>query len=173
MAQIRELDRTRDRDAIEALDTSFETDVIFELVTQRRSIELVERKLERTLTKRYPIDEIFAPWARWERGWVAEDGRVRGFATVEYAAWQQRLILWFLYVDRGSRERGLGRMLLECVEAHGRAVGASHVWLETSNVNVPGVRAYQHLGYALCGADTLYYGSYMPGESAIYLAKML
>ena len=57
--------------------------------------------------------------------------------------------------------------LLERVEAHGRAVGASHVWLETSNVNVPGVRAYERLGYALCGADALYYGSYMPGESVI------
>jgi len=56
---------------------------------------------------------------------------------------------------------------------HRRAVGASHVWLETSNVNVPGVRAYERLGYALCGVDRLYYGSYMPGEAAIYLAKEL
>jgi hypothetical protein len=59
------------------------------------------------------------------------------------------------------------------VEAYGREVGASHVWLETSNVNVPGVTAYNRLGYTLCGADRLYYGAYMPGETAIYLAKML
>ncbi len=63
--------------------------------------------------------------------------------------------------------------MLERVEAYGRKVGASHVWLETSNVNVPGVTAYHRLGYTLCGADRLYYGSYMPGETAIYLAKML
>jgi ribosomal protein S18 acetylase RimI-like enzyme len=173
MAYIRELDKTSDRRAIEALDTGFETDVIFELVTQRRSIELVERQLELPITKRYSIGEVFAPWARWESGWVAEEGGVCGFAAVEHEAWHQRLILWFLYIDRGFRQRGLGRALLERVEAYGRAAGASHVWLETSNVNVPGVRAYQHLGYSLCGADALYYGSYMPGESAIYLAKTL
>ena len=61
-------------------------------------------------------------------------------------------------------------MLAE-VEQYARKVGATQVWLETSNVNVPGVRAYERLGYALCGVDSLYYGSYMPGESALYLAK--
>lgn len=38
---------------------------------------------------------------------------------------------------------------------------------------MPGVRAYERLGYALCGVDSLYYGSYMPGESAIYMSKSL
>jgi ribosomal protein S18 acetylase RimI-like enzyme len=172
-AHIRELDRVLDRPGIEALDTAFETDVIFELITRPRGIELVERALERPITKRYASDEVFAPWASWELGWVAEDGGVRGFATVQYQPWHQRLVLWFLYIDRTARRRGLGRALLERAEAYGRAVGASHVWLETSNVNMPGVRAYERLGYSLCGADALYYGSYMPGESAIYLAKAL
>jgi ribosomal protein S18 acetylase RimI-like enzyme len=104
---------------------------------------------------------------------VAEDGGVRGFATVEHEAWHQRLVLWFLYIEQGWRRSGLGRALLEQVEAYGRKVSATHVWLETSNVNVPGVRAYNRLGYSLCGADTLYYGAYMPGETALYLAKPL
>ncbi|MFT3924249.1 MAG: GNAT family N-acetyltransferase [Myxococcales bacterium] len=171
---VRELNRARDRRAIEALDTGFETDSIFELVVRPRGLELAERGLERPMTKRYAIDEVFAPWARWERGWVAEtnDG-VRGFAAVQHEAWHERLILWFLYIDRDSRRQGLGRALLEHAEAHGRSLGASHLWLETSNVNAPGVRAYERLGYSLCGADARYYGSYMPGESAIYLAKTL
>jgi len=38
---------------------------------------------------------------------------------------------------------------------------------------VPGVAAYERLGYTLCGADLMYYGSYMPGETAIYLSKSL
>jgi ribosomal protein S18 acetylase RimI-like enzyme len=170
---IRELDRKHDRRAIEAIDTAFETDVIFDMVTHARGIELVERRLEQAIHKRYSIAEVFAPWASWDKGWVAEDDGVRGFASVEYEAWHQRLVLWFLYIDSGSRRRGLGRALLEHVEAHGRALGATHVWLETSNVNVPGVRAYDQLGYRLCGADALYYGSYMPGETALYLAKPL
>jgi ribosomal protein S18 acetylase RimI-like enzyme len=171
---VRELDPQRDRGGVEAIDTSFETTSVFDLVTGARSIELVERPLATPLIKRYSIGEVFASWKRWDHGWVAEDGdKIRGFATVEYEFWHQRLNLWFLYIAPAWRRRGVGRALLAEVEAHGRRAGATHVWLETSNVNVPGVRAYERLGYALCGADRLYYGAYMPGETAVYLAKTL
>jgi ribosomal protein S18 acetylase RimI-like enzyme len=170
---IRELDRATDRAGVEAIDTSFETRTVFDLVTAPRGIELVERELARPLTKRYSIWEVFAPWAEWDAGWVADDGTIHGFATVAYEPWHQRLVLWFLYVAPEWRRRGLGRALLERVEAHGSELGATHVWLETSSVNVPGVAAYTRLGYELCGVDTLFYGSYMPGEAAIYLAKRL
>ncbi|HVK84411.1 MAG TPA: GNAT family N-acetyltransferase [Kofleriaceae bacterium] len=169
----RELDRATDRRAVEAIDTSFETSTVYDLVTTPRRIELVERALERPLVKRYSIAEVFAGWARWDTGWVAEDDGIQGFATVEYEPWHARLILWFLYISPPWRRRGVGRGLLERVEDYGREVGATHVWLETSNVNVPGITAYTRLGYDLCGADRLYYGAYMPGETAIYLAKML
>ncbi|MGN6108593.1 MAG: GNAT family N-acetyltransferase [Kofleriaceae bacterium] len=170
---IRELDPATDRRGVEAIDTTFETRSVFDVVTTARRIELVERPLEAPLAKRYSIGEVFAGWARWDTGWVADDDGIRGFATVGYEPWHERLILWFLYVAPAWRRRGVGRALLERVEAHGRGIGATHVWLETSSVNVPGVAAYNRLGYTLCGADRLYYGSYMPGESAIYLAKPL
>jgi ribosomal protein S18 acetylase RimI-like enzyme len=171
--QIRELNRSADRRGVEAVDTAFETSSVFDVVTTQRAIELVERPLATPLVKQYSIDEVFARWARWEAGWVADDGQIRGFATVEYEPWHARLVLWFLYISPAYRRRGVGRALLERVEAYGRQAGATHVWLETSNVNVPGVAAYARLGYTLCGADRLYYGAYMPGESALYLAKML
>lgn len=177
--ELRPLDRHRDRAAVEAIDTAFETDTVFELVTTARGIELVERALDRPLTKRYAIDEVFAPWASWRHGWVAVAGEpgeapaVQGFAAAGCEPWHERCVLWFLYVQPAWRRRGIGRALLDRVEAHAREAGATHVWLETSNVNVPGVRAYERLGYALCGVDTRYYGSYMPGEGAIYLAKPL
>ena len=170
---IRELDRATDRVGIEAIDTTFETQTVFDVVTTARSIELVERPLAAPLAKRYSIAEVFAGWARWDRGWVADDDGIRGVATVEYEPWHARLILWHFYVAPDWRRRGVGRALVERVEQHGREVGANHVWLETSNVNVPGFVAYARLGYTLCGADTLFYGPYMPGESAIYLAKAL
>ena len=170
---IRPLDRKADRRAVEAIDTTFETTTVFDVVTAARRVELVERALPSPLAKRYSIDEVFAPWARWSAGWVADAGGVRGFATAGYEPWHERLVLWFLYIDPAWRRRGLGRALLAHVEAHGRELGATHVWLETSNVNVPGITAYERLGYAVCGADALFYGSYMPGEAAIYLAKSL
>jgi ribosomal protein S18 acetylase RimI-like enzyme len=171
---VRPLDRTADRRGVEAIDTTFETASIFEVVATDRRIELVERHLDQPRTKRYSIAEVFAHWAQWDTGWVAEaDGGIRGFACVEHEAWHARLVLWFLYVAPAWRRRGVGRGLLAAVEQHGKRHGATHVWLETSNVNVPGVAAYERLGYRLCGADTLYYGRYMPGETAIYLAKTL
>jgi ribosomal protein S18 acetylase RimI-like enzyme len=170
---LRELDRTRDRAGMEAIDTAFDTDAVFDVEIDARRIELVERRLDRPLTRRYSIGEVFAPWARWDTGWVADDGEIRGFATVEFEAWNARLTLWFLYVAPAWRRRGIGRALLAQAEAHGRSVGASHVWLETQNVNVPGIRAYERLGYALCGVDHLLYGDYLPGETAVYLAKRL
>jgi ribosomal protein S18 acetylase RimI-like enzyme len=172
--QIRPLDRKTDRRGVEAVDTAFDTDTVFDLETSARGIQLVERRLERTLTKRYSIAEVFAPWASWDVGWVAEeDGVIRGFATAAYEPWHARAILWFLYISPAWRRRGVGRALLAEVETFARARRASHVWLETSNVNVPGIAAYERLGYTLCGADALYYGNYMPGETAIYLAKRL
>lgn len=170
---IRELDRKTDRTAVEAIDTSFETDTVFDLVTTERRIDLVERRLDAPLVKRYSIAEVFAHWARWQTGWVADDDGVRGFATVEHEAWNARLTLWFLYIAPAWRRRGVGRAVLHRVEAYGREVGASHVWIETSSVNVPGVRAYERLGYSLCGADRTHYGPYMPDETAIFLAKTL
>src|SRR5262249_50438222 len=95
---IRELDRKADRRGVEAIDTTFETSSVFDLVTTPRRIELVERRLERPLVKTYSIGEVFAHWARWDTGWVAEDGAIRGVATVAYEAWHARLIMWHFYV---------------------------------------------------------------------------
>jgi ribosomal protein S18 acetylase RimI-like enzyme len=170
---IRPLDRDTDRRGVEAIDTSFETSSIFDVEVRPRGIELVERPLASPRTKRYSIGEVFAPWASWDTGWVADADGVRGFASVEYEAWHQRLVLWFLYVEPAWRKRGVGRALLAQVEAYARQRRATHVWLETSSVNVPGVAAYERLGYSLVGVDQLFYGSYMPDEAALYLAKRL
>lgn len=172
---LRPADRSRDRDAVFAIDTSFETETIFDVAVTPRSLTLVERALAAPRSKRYSMDEAFASWSSWDTGWVAEqDGVVAGFAAVEYAAWHARLVLWHLYVTRSARRHGLARALLAEVEAHGRGLGARTVWLETSSVNVPGVIAYERLGYTLCGADvTLYDTLPYDDERAIYLSKPL
>ena len=174
MITIREMDRARDRTGVEAIDTAFETPTIFDVVVGSRSIELVERSLEVPFVKRYPIEDAFAFWASWDTAWVAEDDGIVGFAAVEYAAWHRRLVLWHLYVTRARRGEGIGRDLLARVEDHGRRLGARRVWIETSNVNVPGIAAYARLGYSLCGADvTLYDATETSAESAIFLAKII
>jgi GNAT superfamily N-acetyltransferase len=164
-----------DRKAVGALDTSFETRSIFDVVTSARGIALTEKPLAVPRTKRYANADIVAQWSKWDTAFVAEvDRAVVGFAGVEYEAWHERLVLWHLYVAPSQRRKGVARALLERCEAHGRDVGAARVWLETSSVNVPGVLAYERLGYALCGADvTLYEGLPYTDEAALYLTKKL
>ena len=171
---IREMDRVVDRPGVAALDTSFRTTSVFDVVVTPQRIELVERALTAALVKRYPIEDVFAHWATWETGFVAADGAICGFAAVEYEFLHRRLVLWHLYVAPERRRGGIGRALLARVEQHGRQVGARRVWLETSNVNAPGIAAYARLGYALCGADTTYYeATAAAAETAIYLSKPL
>ncbi|CAN5376349.1 N/A [soil metagenome] len=164
-----------DRSAISGLDTSFQTSTIFDVRVTARQIELVERALPAPITKRYAIDDVFAPWARWDTGFVAlERAEVIGFAGVELETWHARLVLWHLYVAPAWRRAGVGRALLDEIEAFGRAHRARRVWLETSNVNVPGIAAYARLGYALCGADTTEYDTLeYADEAALYFAKSL
>jgi ribosomal protein S18 acetylase RimI-like enzyme len=164
-----------DQPAIEAIDTSFETSVVFDVVTAPRGISLVERLLETPLVKHYPMADAFSHWASWDTGFVAADGNaVVGFAGVELEAWHRRLVLWHLYVQPSYRRRGVGRQLLAHVENFGRQRRAQRVWLETTSVNVPGIRAYERLGYSLCGADvTMYDGLPYAHEAALFLAKSL
>jgi ribosomal protein S18 acetylase RimI-like enzyme len=160
-----------DRSGVEAIDTSFETTSVFDVIVRAaRTIELVERTLDQPLVKRYPMEDAFAPWATWDVGFVAIDSdRIVGFAAVEYEPW-----LWHLYVSPERRQQGVGRTLVERVEQYGRERKAQSAWLETSSVNVPGVRAYERLGYTLCGCDvTLYDATPTAHEAALFLAKPL
>lgn len=171
---IRLFDRAADRAGLDAIDTSFDTASVLDVVVGPRRIDLVERPLAAPRTKRYPIDEVFAAWSTWDTAFVADDGRICGLAAVQHQAWNARLVLWHFYVTPARRREGIGRALLAHVEQHGRTVGARRVWLETSSVNVPAITAYTRLGYALCGADvTLYDGTETADEAAIYLSKPL
>ena len=172
---IREMNRKADRRGVEALDTSFTTTSIYDVVVGPRRLDLVERPLPSPRVKRYPIADAFAPWCSWDTAFVAEsDGTIVGFAAVEYEAWHARLVLWHVYVAAAQRRTGVGRGLLARCEEHGRARGARRIWLETTNVNVPGIAAYERLGYAICGLDhTVYDTLPYADETAIYLAKSL
>src|ERR1041385_7517518 len=81
---IREMDRAADRSGVAALDTSFRTTSVFDVVVAPLRIELVERALTAPLIKRYPMEDVFAHWAGWRTGFVAEDDRICGVAAVGY-----------------------------------------------------------------------------------------
>lgn len=175
MPTIRPADLPADALAITAIDTSFRTSEVFDAEAQDDRIALTRRPLAEPLLKRFPTDDLGDLMRPWDLAWVAEAGGVvRGFAAAGFQAWNRRLVLWHLYVDGPVRGCGLARALIEAVAAEGRRLGARHVWLETSSVNVPGVEAYRRLGFSLSGVDlTLYDGTPAEGEAALFFSKPL
>lgn len=155
------------------VDTGFETDRILTAVRREMGFDLAVRR--KPAAKRFPLDDLDAADRPWDTAWVAEEaGRVQAFAAVGWQAWNQRLALWHLYVDRPLRRTGLGRRLVAEAIGHGRSLGAAHLWLETTNLNAPGVAAYQAMGFAVTGLDlTLYEGSAARGEFAIFMTLPL
>jgi ribosomal protein S18 acetylase RimI-like enzyme len=173
MPTIRPAELPRDRAAIAAIDLGFETAVVLTLEADKRGLQLVEVRLDAPITKTFPLDDIDDPQRPWTFAVVAEiDGRVIGFAASEYRQWNRRMVIWHLYVDRAHRGAGLARRLLDAIEDQARADGALRLWLETSNLNVPGLAAYERLGFRLSGIDaSLYDGTPAEGEFAIFLER--
>mgnify|MGYP005809791857 FL=1 len=83
---------------------------------------------------------------RGGRFWVAEqDGRV--VASAGYLPSPVGIELCKLYVDRSQRRRGLGRTLVEMVEAAAVAIGAAEVELWSDTRFLDAHRLYERCGY--------------------------
>jgi ribosomal protein S18 acetylase RimI-like enzyme len=175
MIRIREARLPADAAAIEAIDTSFTSHVVYEVETTGEGFALRERRLVAPTAKRFPLDDLRSDDRPWSHGFVAEDdGACIGFAAAGFQPWNKRLMLWHLYVQPTARGRGVGRQLVERVTELGRQLGARHLWLETSSLNAPGVAAYRALGFSLTGIDvTLYDATPAEGEIALFFSRRL
>jgi len=170
---LREAKLPEDAEQISRIDTSFTTDTIYTAYRDGDQMGLRLTKLRALITKRFPLDDADKPDRPWEFATVAiVDDRICGFLAAGYQVWNRRLTIRHLYVDAPQRRRGIARLLLDRAQIHGAAKGALHMWLETSNLNTPGVRAYRRLGFELCGFDTtLYDGTPASGETALFFAR--
>jgi GNAT superfamily N-acetyltransferase len=174
MTKIRAVRLPDDIQAILALDISYDTDVIFGVRFDDGLIALEEVRLDAPIRKSFPLNDLHDPIMPWTIGLVAVDehDRIIGFVAAEFRAWNRRLMLWHLYVDRGARGKGVARRLVEAIQVQAERAGALHIWLETSNLNVPGVKAYGQLGFHVSGLDaTLYDGTSAQGEFALFMSR--
>jgi ribosomal protein S18 acetylase RimI-like enzyme len=173
MTEVRPIRLPQDADAVEALDASVETDAILAAIPGESGFEFLI--MGDRAVKRFPLEEVFAEDRPWEAGWVAiEDDAICGFAATAFEPWNRRLVLWHMYVDAHARRRGVGWALMEAVQAEAAKRGALHIWLETSNRNLPGIEAYKAMGFQITGLDlTLYDGTDAEGEFALFLSKMM
>ena len=167
---IRDVHRAADISALSGIDISFTSEFAYSVIPAENSLELRLAPAASPIQKRFPLnlDEPI-----WDQGYVAvEAGKLCGFIASRYEPWNRRLVIVHFYVDLQCRRRGIGRRLMERAIEFGGRLGAKTAWVETSNLNHPGILAYQRLGFSLCGFDlTLYQETPCEGEVAIYLAR--
>lgn len=158
-----------------ALDRRFGTSQICEVGFAADAFTLRAVPVEPELVKEYSIDDPADPERDGDHTLVAVlDGRIRGFLSPRYESWNRRLVICEIFVDASCRGLGAGHAMMEQAVEYGRSRGATHAWLETSNVNVPGVRAYRRMGFELCGLDLrLYSGTPSEGEIALFMARSI
>ncbi|MEU6744300.1 GNAT family N-acetyltransferase [Streptosporangium sandarakinum] len=163
----------RDRERIGAIDDSFTTGTVYEVVAGDEGFALRATAVDPPLVKRFPADEDDGPPAAYLE--VAVDGEeVCGFVAAGLEEWHRRLVIHQITVAPSHRGRGIGSALMRGACGFGRRHGARTAWLETSNVNVPAVRAYRRMGFALCGLDTTFYrGTASEGEIALFMSRAL
>ena len=82
--------------------------------------------------------------------------RLVGFAIMEF--YDEHAHLSLLAVQRGSQRQGIGRQLVEWLEASARTAGTFVVQLEVRASNDDAHRFYQRLGYREAGRRVAYYG---------------
>ncbi len=167
---IRPFAAAQDAADLRRLDTSIETDRAYAIQRRPDGVLLVEATLPGAIAKRFDIDLAAVPV---QHGWVAlRAGQVQGFVGVSVEAWNSRLAIWHFYVARAHRGLGAGRLLMTQALAWGRERGARSAWIETSNLNVPGIRAYAALGFEVCGFDTsIYRHTAARAEFALFMSR--
>jgi len=163
-----------DEPGIAAIDAGFETDAVYHIEQEERAFRIVQVPITRR-TKRFWVYDLQSPDRDWDEAHVAVDGtHIAGFVCSSWQFWNRRVVLWHIYVDRAWRGQGIGLRLLEQVYARAERQKALSVFLETSNLNVPGVAWYERQGFKLGGLDTtLYNGTAAAEEMALYLVKVL
>ncbi|UNO43301.1 GNAT family N-acetyltransferase [Streptomyces sp. MST-110588] len=176
--------RPEDDAAIEAIDGSFTTDTVFEVVNTGTGFTIRPTAVDPPIHKEFPDDEDVED-DDGDEGEGEDDerspdvhtvvavdgGHVCGFLTTKYASWNRRLTIADVEVAPTHRGQGVGRTLLRHAVDRARALGASHVWLEVTNINAPAIRAYLRFGFTFCGLDTsLYDGTASAGETALFMS---
>jgi putative acetyltransferase len=112
------------------------------------------------------LDALLAQAARF---YVARiDGVARGcggyIPLPEQAAEMKRV-----FVAAEARGRGIGRAIVEAVEAAAAAEGARRMYLETGVKSDEAMRLYRRLGYAECG----HFAGYRSDPLSVFMVKAL
>jgi ribosomal protein S18 acetylase RimI-like enzyme len=161
-----------DAEAVSGIDATFEAAEMLALDHVGFDFRLRRVPVNPPVRKDFPLGEIDR-----ERGTTLlaiAGGSVVAVACADLHEWNNRLAITHFYVDARSRRKGIGAELMNGVVLRGQQLYADHLWVETSNLNVPAIEAYRRWGFTLCGMDTALYGDTAArGEVAVFLSRPL
>ena len=98
---------------------------------------------------------------------AARDARGRLIAALEGGIWYRWLTIKLLWVAKGHRRDGVGRMLIARAEAEAIKRACVGAWLDTFSFQARPF--YEKLGYRLCGTID----GFPPGHKRFFLQKRL
>lgn len=161
--------------ALSTFDASFSSG---SLLAVRRTTDggfsVREQQVDPPVSKRYRLGGGLRAGQvpPWDRLFLARDGgRLVGVAATTFEAWNARQRLDELHVAPPARGRGLARELVDRALVEARDNGARELWLETQNINLPAIRAYQRLGFEITGLDLSRYAPPHDTEVAVFLSR--
>lgn len=98
-----------------------------------------------------------------------------GLAIAYPEDWNRTLTLWEFHVEQRWRGQGIGRQMMAHIIARARAARLRVITLETSVSNVPAIRFYRRLGFAIDAVDLSYYSNddLALGDVAIFMKYKL
>ncbi|MFH8367669.1 GNAT family N-acetyltransferase [Streptomyces sp. NPDC018031] len=164
-----------DLEQLGTLDNSFTTDAAYQVTAGPTGFTVHPTPVDPPLTKHFPDDEDDDDDDVPDHTVVAVDGdRLCGFVVVDHEPWNARLTIRDIAVAPTDRGHGIARELMDHAVAYGLSRRARTVWLEVTNINAPAIRAYERMGFTLCGLDTtLYTGTASEGEVALFMSRPL
>lgn len=132
--------------------------------------EMTRTMIERGLPHTWTTERIKGQMHDPESAVItARDGRrVVGFASMQFLDEHSHLTL--LAVRSGYRQRGVGRALVEWLEACARMAGIFEARLELRATNCAARAFYERLGFRECGIQYAYYAGI---EDAVRMCRDL
>ncbi len=129
---------------------------------EQTTISLRLEPLPEPYVKEFTTDEetmgIYRDLLRGQYSFGAYVGtQLVGVAMAELHAWNRTFWLWEFHVAASHQGQGVGRQLMEFVCNTAYEAGARLALVETQNTNVPAIRFYHALGFAIEGVDLTYY----------------
>lgn len=103
------------------------------------------------------------------------DDALAGVAIVEPRNWNKSLFIWEFHVSPDFRRRGVGKAMMNHIEAEGRTNDFRIMTCEVQNTNVPALDFYRNAGFELEGLDLSLYSNDpgRNGEIAFFMKRKL